>query len=267
MKPIHQCALAALLLCTSLAARAHDVWLLPSATVLSAENAWITVDAAAGNDKFYFNHRPLRLNGLTVTAADGSAIEPQNQNTGELRSTFDLKLTKPGTYRLAIASDAIAAAWEENGERKRWFGKPEEVADQVPAQADKLRVWQSVRRIEAFVTAGKPTEIKPVGKGLELLPITHPNDLYAGETATFQMLLDGKPASGVEIQVVPGASRYRDQLEAIKLTSDEQGKFSVQWPHAGMYWLDADAQDNKTASSRASERRLAYVATFEVLPQ
>jgi uncharacterized GH25 family protein len=178
-----------------------------------------------------------------------------------------VNLTQSGTYRLAIVGDAIAASWEENGQHKRWFGAPEAAAEKIPAKADKLKVWQSVRRIETFVTAGKPTDVKPSGKGLELVPITHPNDLYAGESAEFQMTLDGKPAADIEVLIVPGGSRYRDQVNEIKLKTDSQGKFSVKWPQAGMYWLDADAEDDKTAIKQASERRLAYVATFEVLPQ
>jgi hypothetical protein len=81
------------------------------------------------------------------------------------------------------------------------------------------------------------------------------------------MTLDGKPAADIEVLIVPGGSRYRDQVNEIKLKTDSQGKFSVKWPQAGMYWLDADAEDDKTAIKQASERRLAYVATFEVLPQ
>lgn len=36
-------------------AQAHNVWLLPSTTVLS-KSEWITVDAAVSNDLFFFNH-------------------------------------------------------------------------------------------------------------------------------------------------------------------------------------------------------------------
>ncbi|RZJ03251.1 MAG: DUF4198 domain-containing protein, partial [Rubrivivax sp.] len=82
-------------------AQAHNVWLMPSSTVLSKAE-WITVDAAVSNDLFFFNHVPLRLDNLTVTAPDGSALAPQNMHTGKLRSVFDLQLTQPGTYRLAV---------------------------------------------------------------------------------------------------------------------------------------------------------------------
>src|SRR5690554_4481790 len=80
---------------------AHDFWLLPSSTVLSGEDSWVTFDGAVSNDKFHFNHAPLRLNSLVITGPDGGQLEPQHTHTGKLRSSFDLQLPAPGTYRIA----------------------------------------------------------------------------------------------------------------------------------------------------------------------
>jgi hypothetical protein len=51
----------------------------------------------------------------------------------------------------------------------------------------------------------------------------------AGDTATFQLLLDGKPAADVEVELVPGGIRYRDKLQDTKLKTAADGKFSVKW--------------------------------------
>ncbi|HSX65264.1 MAG TPA: DUF4198 domain-containing protein, partial [Pseudoxanthomonas sp.] len=48
-------------------AMAHKAWLQPSQTVIAGTNPWITVDAAVSNDLFYFNHVPLRIDGLVIT--------------------------------------------------------------------------------------------------------------------------------------------------------------------------------------------------------
>src|SRR2546427_12711340 len=77
------------------AAQAHNLWLLPSTTVLSKAE-WITVDAAVSNDLFFFNHVPLGLDNLVVSAPDGSAVAPQNAHRGKLRSVFDLDLQQSG---------------------------------------------------------------------------------------------------------------------------------------------------------------------------
>lgn len=259
---------AALALCAQMSAtHAHDVWLLPSSTVLSAAG-YVTVDGAVSNDTFHFNYRPLNVGeNLVITAPDGNTVEAENQMLGKLRTVFDVNLQQEGTYRVAVVSSGLMAGWKEGGENKRWRGQADDFASNVPTNAEDLRVNESANRIETFITVGKPGSIEPTGKGLELLPVTHPNDLYSGEEATFRFMVDGEPAAGVEIAMMRGGTRYRDQLEKIELVTDAEGRFSVTWKEPGMYWLDADAQDEKTSIPQAKVRRLAYTATFEVLPQ
>lgn len=257
--------LAALL---PVASHAHKAWLLPSATV-STVDQWITVDAAVSNDLFYFNHNPLRTDGLSITAPDGSQVKPENLGRGKYRSTFDVHLEKNGTYRLAVTNVGLSASYEENGQRKRWRGTAATFAKEVPANAQKLQVSESAGRIETFVTAGKPTTdaLKLTNVGLELAPVTHPNDLYADEEATFALMLDGKPAANLPVTIVAGGTRYRDAQGEIEVKTDAQGRFSVTWPEPGMYWLETTLEDNKTSIPQAKQRRVSYVATFEVLPQ
>lgn len=259
-------ALAAL---APLAAHAHRQWLLPSATVLSGNDAWVTVDAAVSNDLFYFEHVPMRLDNLVVTGPDGAAVKAENPATGKYRSTFDLHLTQPGTYRVAVVNQGVFASWKENGQTKRWRGAADALAANVPANAQDLQVTENAGRVEAFVTAGKPSKqaLTTTGRGLELAPITHPNDLVAGDTASFRLLLDGKPASNLKVEIVPGGIRYRDKLNDMSVTTDADGKFSVKWPAPGMYWMEADVRDDKTSVKQAKARRAAYAVTVEVLPQ
>ncbi|MGO4764001.1 DUF4198 domain-containing protein [Cupriavidus sp. 2KB_3] len=259
-------ALAAL---APLAAHAHRQWLLPSATVLSGNDAWVTVDAAVSNDLFYFEHVPMRLDNLVVTGPDGAAVKAENAATGKYRSTFDLHLTQPGTYRVAVVNQGVFASWKEGGQTKRWRGTAEALAGNVPANAQDLQVTENAGRVEAFVTAGKPSKqaLSTTGRGLELAPITHPNDLVAGDTASFRLLLDGKPASNLKVEIVPGGIRYRDKLNDMSVTTDADGKFSVKWPAPGMYWMEADVRDDKTSVKQAKARRAGYAVTVEVLPQ
>jgi len=262
-------AAAAALVFSSPAALAHKAWLLPSQTVIAGEKPWITVDAAVSNDLFYFNHVPLRLDNLVITAPDGSQLQPQNAATGKYRSVFDVELAQPGTYRLAVVNAGLNASWKEDGKPKRWRGNEASFATEVPKKAQDLQVSQSIGRVETFVTSGSPnqTALKPSGQGLELVPVTHPNDLFAGEPAQFKLQIDGKPAAGLEVEIVRGGTRYRNAQEEIKVTTDAQGAFSVTWPEAGMYWLEVTSEDKKTSIKQAKQRRLSYVATLEVLPQ
>jgi len=265
---------AALVLCLPLTAQAHRAWLLPSATVLSSDDAWVSIDAAVSNDIFHADHAPMRADGVVITAPDGKTLEVKNANTGKFRSTFDVQLPQKGTYKIALASSGIMATWKtEEGERKMWPGRgekanPADFDKMVPKKAKDLSVSQFSRRMETFVTSGSPTEsvLKPTKQGLELVPVTHPNDLFAGEAATFQFQMDGKPVAGVKVTVIPGGMRYRNEQAAIEVETDKKGNIVITWPQAGMYWLSASYRDDK-AKKPATSRSGSYAATFEVLPE
>jgi uncharacterized GH25 family protein len=267
LRPAAGLVLGIAALLTAPAAQAHRMWMVPSATVLSGEDAWVTVDAAVSNTLFHPDHVPMRLDGVTVVAPDGTVLKPQNAATGKYRSTFDAELSKPGTYKIVSTTDGVMASYKLGGETKRWRGSAAEAATAVPAGASDVRLTHNQRRVETFVTLGAPSNeaLKPTGKGLELEPISHPNDLVAGEPARFRLLLDGKPASGVEVEVVPGGARYRTSPGEMNLKSGPDGVVEIKWPEPGMYWLEASVRGGKTDIAGA-ERLAGYVTTLEVLP-
>lgn len=258
----------------SLSAQAHRAWIEPSSTVLSGDDPWVTFDGSISNTLFHPDHVPMRLNDVTAVGPDGKAVQLQNGSTGQYRSTFDLNLTNKGTYRIFTASNGLRARWEtDDGQRRFWPGRGEAYsaegfASEVPKSAKNLDVAQFSRRIETFVTAGTPTDgiFKPSNTGLEMVPLTHPNDLFAGEEAEFQFLIDGEPAVGAEVEVIPGGMRYRNAQDRITATTDKDGKITVTWPEAGMYWLSTEYSDER-AKAPAKTRTGSYAATFEVFPE
>lgn len=271
-------AMAALLLAGT--AQAHRQWMLPSATTLSGTDAWVTVDAAVSNDLFYFEHVPMRTDGIAVTQPDGSAGRIENAATGKFRSTFDVHLTQPGTYRIANVSTGLMGSYLLNGKRERLPRGTTQatLATALPAGATDVQTAEMANRNEIFVTLGAPTTtiFKPTGQGIEMAPVTHPNDLVSGEAATFQFLLDGKPAAGLKVTIIPGGIRYRDTLGQMDLTADQDGKIAVTWPQPGLYWMNATVGGVReggpmgeggapAAPAGPPQRRAAYVTTLEVL--
>lgn len=262
-------AALALALALPLSAQAHKMWLLPSATNVAGADPWITVDAAISNDLFHADHHAASLDSLAITAPDGRSAKPEHAAAGKYRSVFDLHLTQPGTWKVALVSHGLFASYELDGQKKRWRGTPEELAGALPANAKNVRVTEADTRVETFVSNGKPSDgaLKPSGRGLELAPVTHVTDLMAGEPASFRLLLDGKPAAGVKVTAIAGATRYRNDPQELHATTDGDGRFSLTWPHAGMYWVNASVEDGKTHVKQATQRRAAYTATLEVLPE
>ena len=249
-------------------AQAHNAWLLPSTTVLSKGDV-ITVDAGVSNDLFVANHNALRLDGLQITAPDGGTLKPDNVAQLKQRSVFDVSVAQPGTYRIAVLNGGAFASWKDKatGQAKRARGTAESIAKDVPADAQDVVITQSIGRIETFVSVGKPSAPKAIGQGLELVASSGAlTDLAKGEKSSFTLHVDGQPAKDLEVTVTAGNTQYRDALGELKLKTDAKGQFSVTWPAAGMYWIDASTKDSKTTLPQAKERRLSYAATVEVMP-
>jgi len=274
MKKILSNIMLACLVSTSIAAQAHRAWLLPAETVKAGEGGWVTFDMAVSNDVFHIDHGAGRAEGLTVLTPDAKTEEPQNVFTGKLRTSFDVNLQQQGTYKIFTASNSLNARWEDaDGKRAFWPERgakadPAEFATAVPKNAKNLEVTQSSRRIETFVTLGKPSTqaLAPTNKGFEMVPVTHPNDLAVSEPAEFKFLIDGKPAVGAKVTVIAGGTRYRNAAEEVELETDKNGVVKVQWKTMGTYWLGASYRDEK-GQKPAKFRSGSYSATFEVLAE
>jgi hypothetical protein len=243
-------------------AEAHRRWLLPSATVLSGEKEIVSVDAAASNGLFIFEHAAMPLDDLSVLGPDGQPTPTTIVGRGKYRSVFDVELAQPGTYRIAIASHGAMGFYELNGERQRVRGS--DVADarsKVPQEAVNVSINNTSQRVETFVTLGAPNEValSPTGRGLEMAPMTHPNDLVAGEPAQVRFLFEGQPAAGLEIEFVEGGTRYRDDAGIQTLTTDPDGMVTLNVDNPGMYYLEAGT----TAEDGA---RASYTAVIEFMP-
>lgn len=256
-------------------AHAHKQWILPSSTVVEGKEPWVTFDAAISEGLFDIDFVPLKLDGLAVTGPDGAAVTPENVFNGKLRNTFDVKMPKNGTYRVALVNKSVFASYKLNGETKRFRGTEETLAKDVPANAQDLQVTHMASRIETFVTANESSAVpKPTGVGLELVPVTHPNELLVGDKVTWKFLLDGKPAANQPFSLIPGGVRQRGILGEIRHTTDANGEITFTAPAGGMYmvtssWpVQARGQGQPQVQAQpAQTRRSSYAAIVEVLPQ
>jgi uncharacterized GH25 family protein len=274
MKKIISQLMLVCLASVSVTAEAHRAWLLPYETVKAGESGWVTFDLASSNDIFQIDHGAGRPEGLTVLNPEGKMEEAQNIFTGKMRTSFDVNVTQQGTYKIFLASGGLNARWEDaEGKRASWPARgekanPADFATAVPKDAKNLQVTQGSRRIETFVSLGKPSlqALAPTNQGLELVPITHPNDLAVSEPAEFKFLIDGKPAVGAKVTVIAGGTRYRNAAEEMELETDKNGIVKIQWKAMGVYWLGASYKDEK-AQKPATSRSGSYSATFEVLAE
>jgi len=257
----------------AVSAHAHRPWLLPSSSVVDARENWVTIDAAISEGLFDIDHVPLKLDGIVVTGPDGANVELQNASTGKLRSTFDVKMAVPGTYKIALVSKNVSGSYKVGTEVKRFRGTEETLAKDVPANAEDVKLTRTMSRLETFVSAKTLDEavFKPTGVGLELVPVTHPNDLIAGQKATWRFLLNGKPAANQAFSLIPGGVRYRGTLGEIRQSTDAKGEITFKLPDAGMYMVSTSWSDAPPAVAgqppQMAKNRASYAATVEILPE
>jgi hypothetical protein len=273
-KFVKQFAIAIALAGIACAAQAHRPWMLPTSTFIETEReAWVTIDGAVSEGLFDVDHMPLRMDGLMVTDPDGATAPAPAATVGKFRSSVDLKLPKNGTYRVTLGATNVMGSYKLNGEMKR-FRATEQTADkEIPAGATEVKRTTMVQRQDTFVTVNKPSTgaFKPTGSGLELVPVTHPNELRAGEKATFRFQLDGKPLPNFPFSLIPGGVKYRGTLNEVRLSTDAKGEATFTLPAPNMYWLSAaypaNAPRGPGAEGPADAKRWSYSATLEVLPE
>lgn len=272
-KLIKHGVLALVLAAAAGGASAHRPWMVPTSTLVEKDDAWVTIDGAVSDGLFDVDHVPLRMNGLTVTAPDGKTFAAPDSVMGKMRSSVDIQLPQDGTYRIALVSNNVMGSYKLGNETKRFRGSEADFARQVPAGASEVRKTITNQRIETFVSARKTSEgaLKPTNVGLEMVPLTHPNDLRAGETMRVRFLLDGKPLPKLGFSMVPGGVRYRGTAGEIRHTTDARGEASFTLPAPNMYWVNAvypPAPGKGAPPPDAPEtRRYAYTASLEILPE
>lgn len=276
--PYKQLAVALALSSIAIQAAAHRTWIMPSSSTVEAREAWVTVDAAVSEHLFELDTVALKLDGLAITGPDGAPAVLPEVTTGKKRTSFDLRLPQDGTYKIALINKSVMGSYKTaSGETKRFRGSEADFAKDVPAGAAELRTTYLHGRLETFVSANKASTgaLKPYGVGLELVPVTHPTELRAGEQAKWRFTLDGKALPNFAFSLIPGAVRYRGVLGEIRLATNSAGEAVVTLPDAGRYLLSASYPAERTkppapgaeATAPASTRRYNYAATLEVLPE
>jgi uncharacterized GH25 family protein len=261
---------ASLMLTLPIAAHAHRAFLLPSTTMAENAGAVVTFDSSATEELFLPEHA-VPLGTVTVDGPGHARPQPENTWNGKQRSSFELKLPEAGTYRISLFNDSLNAMYKVDGQMKRWRGDADSFAREVPADAQDLNVMQMQGRNETFVRVGDhagKTEWTTSGKGIEMTPLSSPVELLVGDTTSLRFTLNGKPAGDLAVTVIRGGNRYRDALGEITLKTDHDGKVSIKWPAAGMYWIGASTgrpPHGETGTLAKPLVRASYSATLEVL--
>jgi len=253
-----------LLAAVVLPARAHTPYLAP-ATFQVQPTSMVTLDASFA-ETFFVPEVVFDNSTFVVTDPDGLAHAPDTVHLFKTRAVVEQRLPgKKGTYRFSTGNrlGAVFRTFELNGktESSRDPSKP------LPAGAKIVSHYQSLSRSEVYLTAGAPTTeaLKPYGKGLELVPATHPSDLYVGEAFAFEVHYDGKPLPGQKVEINRALGDGHAQQAPIELTTDAAGKASLPLQQAGSYLALIRYRGDAPEGAAAPQYGNNYTLSFRVL--
>jgi Domain of unknown function (DUF4198) len=263
---------------------AHGRYILPSHTLLSGKDPQdVTLSASISNDIFHPD-KPLGNNGggkvntflesifqqlqATITMPDGSQSEDIHWRAYARQSLADIKLEQSGTYKISFHQSAtpLTTFKTADGEKSRVFGNN----TPLPTGATDVIHHTVASRVETYISHNAPNQnaLKSTGQGLELIPHTHPNDLFVGEDAEFQLLLDGKPVSkGTLVNLTREGTRHRNQRETAKIETDGQGRFQTNFTQSGFYLLEIEFTAPGQPGSEISFHHHSLYVTLEVYPE
>lgn len=256
------------LACTvTLTAQAHTPYLLPNSFDVQPKGM-IGVDASF-SEKFFIPDVAFGDTAFAVIAPDGERIPFGDIHQFRQRTSAEQKLPdQKGTYRLTTGPrlGAVFRTWERNG-------KVESARDPqqpVPPDAKLLSHYQSLSISESYVTAaGVPSKgaLAPYGKGLEIVAVTHPSDLFVGEKFNFIVQYDGKPLANQKVSIYRSAMDLASQNTVQSISTDADGKVALPLEKSGIYLALVRYRTAAPVGATAPMYGNNYTLTFRVLDQ
>lgn len=235
-------------------AQAHSPYLLPNQ--FDASNRDHVTVQASFTERLFTPDVVMKADDWHVVGPDGAKVALTPSYFRDL-TVLEAATAKDGTYRITsgVRAGRTSRVIQRDGE---WVflepGKP------VPEGVTPAEM-QSITVAETYVSRGAPDKaaLAPIGKGVEFHALTHPNDVFVGEEAKFEVLLDGKPLPGQEIQIAAAGDDMDGKLTTVK--ADAAGRFAVKVAKPGAYL--AMTRHRVAPEGGQPGRSLTYSLTFE----
>jgi len=263
-------------------ASAHTPYLIPNLFQASNRRPIISLELSRTHN-FFIPDGVYTDSKFTVTTPNGGifAIPESNIHKLIVRTTVEHQIPVPdgadpaGTYRV-VAGPVVGApsrTWEVDGQAKRFRANEE-----VPANAKLKTHTQTISTMEAYITVGaarvaegQPARPAPgtkalqaTGKGLEIVTVSHPNELVVGDKFAFRVQLDGKPLANHQFSIAYSNMDLSGENSTASLTTDSKGAVSYPLEKAGVYMAMVRYSENAPLSDTTPGKVYSHSLTFNV---
>ncbi|PIR39245.1 MAG: hypothetical protein COV35_01645 [Alphaproteobacteria bacterium CG11_big_fil_rev_8_21_14_0_20_39_49] len=196
-----------------------------------------------------------------IIDSEGEQVAVSNKFHGSTRAIIEADLNKPQTYAIGVAriGEPMYYTKLKNGE---YINKSnDELTDEESDQkSNSIGYYQYAK---AYSTLHKTSDTwkNPLGHKLEIIPLSHPNLLYEGDTLQIKVLFNGKAAPNKTINAIYQNFRFQKHGEVpISTTTDKDGIASIRFDKANRYLITV-SHDEKTENDNKAEG-LNYLASL-----
>lgn len=264
MKPLTLLAAAVLGATSIFAASAHTPYLVPSDFAPRAGQT-VALDASFA-ETFFVPEAAFDDSRFAIFRPDGGSAAPDAVHAMKTRTVAEYTLPPgTGTYRLSTGPrlGARFRTWEVGGKRE----SSRDASAKIPAGAKVVSDFQSLTLAEAYVSVGAPDRIALAarGRGLEFVPVAHPNDLYVGERFEFVVQYDGKPLANQKVEVTEAVWTSDRKPQVDTLQTDAEGRARLDLKRAGTFVALSRHRAPAPAGAPVAEYSHSYTLAFRVL--
>lgn len=216
-------------------AMAHTPYLKPN-LFTTPQRDHVTVEASF-TEEFFVPDIVMKAEDYHVVNPAGAKLPVANLIYLRDLALFEVDLPVVGTYRLSTGERAgatrkmalVDGQWQSLRERD----------GSAPANATRVADAQSITRADVYVSKGpaSDTALAPTGKGLEIVPLTHPNRLDAGGRLPVRVLFDGKPVAGGEIGLYRAGKEEEPAAKPVLVRTDAKGEAGFDLKETGTFLL------------------------------
>lgn len=248
-------------------ASAHTPYLAPN-TFAPRAGETLALDAAFA-ETFFVPEAVFDNSRFTVTGPDGKQTALDTVHVLKTRAVAEHTLPKglDGTYRFStgLRPGALFRTSELNGKQE----SSRDPAVKIPAGAKVVSNFQSQTIAETYVSVGAPNRaaLQPQGKGIELVAVSHPNDLFVGENFDFTVQYDGKPLADQKVEITEAVWTSDRKPQVTTVLTDAQGKARFKLERAGTWLALTRYRTKAPAGAPVDEYSNSYTLSFRVLEQ
>lgn len=294
-------AVFSLLMGLAIAPLAHTAspFLLPDQFDIDSDT--ITLQSGITNDKFFVPSRHFATDFLITNPKHQASTAVAAANFKRF-SMVEIAIPDTGTYRIQTQNSAttttdyalidgrwlrIRPAKKTPDSPKMTAAKPDDskapaktepakvepprsiVLADVPATAER-RSSTIQQRADTYVSKGVPTALlHQPESGFVVRPITHPNEVFAGDDLELLVLNDGQPVADLTLDVLLGANAFdRDaKREQPSVKTDANGKVKIHLERTGVYLIATRYPAmNRDLTVAPPSHVTQYGLTLEVAP-